>query len=133
MIVVDASVLANALTDDDLLGERGRADLARDPHWVAPEHVLIETFSAIRGRCLGGRVSEQRAREALDTLAQLAIELLGTKPLLPRMWQLRGNVAGYDAAYVAAAEAYDCPLLTADARLARAHGLRCPVRLSVPA
>ncbi len=132
MIVVDASVLVNSLTDDDLLGEQARTDLARDPHWVAPEHVLVETFAAVRGRFLGGRITEQRAREALETLTELAVERLGTEPLLARMWQLRGNITGYDAAYVAVAEASDCPLLTADARLARAGGLRCRVRLSAP-
>lgn len=47
------------------------------------------------------------------------------------MWELRGNLTAYDAAYVAAAEAYECPLLTTDGRLARASGLRCAV--DVPA
>jgi predicted nucleic acid-binding protein len=47
--------------------------------------------------------------------------------LLDRMWQLRENVTAYDAAYVALAEALDCPVVTADARLSRAPGLRCTV------
>lgn len=62
-----------------------------------------------------------------------SIELLSTKPFLPRMWQLRENVGGYDAAYVAAAESRACPLLTADARVTRIAGLRCEVRLGLPA
>jgi len=37
----------------------------------------------------------------------------------------------YDAAYVAAAEALGCPLLTGDARLARVSGLSCPVKVVV--
>ena len=40
-------------------------------------------------------------------------------------------MSGYGSAYVAAAECYDCPLLTGDVRLARAPGLRCDVRLAV--
>lgn len=48
------------------------------------------------------------------------------------MWQLRENVGGYDAAYVAAAEAYGCPLVTADARLMRTGDLRCEIRLAKP-
>lgn len=43
------------------------------------------------------------------------------------MWALRDNVSAYDATYVALAEALDCPLLTADARLANAPGVRCVV------
>jgi len=132
LIVVDASVLANALTDDGPAGQRGRAELSRDAHWAGPEHLVVETFSAVRGRHLGGKISEQRAWDALDALTSSTIELLSTIPFLPRMWQLRENVSGYDAAYVAAAEAYDCPLLTADVRLARIGGLRCEVRLAVP-
>ena len=46
-----------------------------------------------------------------------------------RAYELRENVTAYDAAYVALAEALDCPLLTADARLARAPGIRCEVEL----
>lgn len=43
------------------------------------------------------------------------------------------NVAGYDAAYLAVAEAFDCPLVTADARLSRVPDIRCEVRLALPA
>ena len=132
MIVVDASVLANALTDDGPLGQVARAELADDVYWSAPEHVLVEAFSAIRGRLLGGRIAQERAREAADALAEASIELLSTAPLLRRMWQLRDNVSAYDAAYVAAAEAHDCALLTIDRRLAQAPGVRCQVRLAVP-
>lgn len=132
MIIVDASALANALTDDGPVGQTSRAELARDAHWAAPEHLVIETFSAVWGRHLGNKISKQRAEDALDALASSTIELLSTIPLLPRMWHLRENVTGYDAAYVVAAETYDCPLLTADARLTRVAGLRCEIRLAVP-
>ena len=133
MIVVDASVLANALTDDGPLGQVARAELAHDVHWSAPEHLLVEAFSAIRGRLLGGKIGQERARDASDALAEASIELLSVAPLLRRMWQLRENFSAYDAAYVAAAEAHDCALLTTDRRLAQAPGVRCQVRLAVPA
>jgi predicted nucleic acid-binding protein len=64
-------------------------------------------------------------------IRDVRIEPENTARLLPRMWELRANLSGYDSAYVAAAESYDCPLLTSDARLARAPGLRCDVRLAV--
>lgn len=43
--------------------------------------------------------------------------------------ELRENLTVYDAAYVALAELLEVVLLTADARLARAPGLRCQVDL----
>ena len=132
MIVVDASAVANALTDDGPVGQICRAELARDVHWAAPEHLMVETFSAIRGRYLGSRISESRCLDALDALASATVELMRTVLLLPRMWELRANVSGYDAAYVAAAETLDCPLITSDVRLARVTGLRCAVRLAIP-
>ena len=133
MIVVDASVVANALTDDGPVGQICRAELARDVHWAAPEHLIVETFSAIRGRYLGGKIGESRCTDALQALGSATIELMRTIVLLPRMWELRANVSGYDAAYVAMAETLDCPLVTSDARLARVTGLRCAVRLAIPA
>jgi predicted nucleic acid-binding protein len=133
LIVIDASALANALTDDGEVGEVARSELARDAHWSGPEHLLVETFSAIRGRLLGHKISYERARDAVDALRAAAIELLVTAPLLARMWELHDNVSGYDAAYVAAAEAHECLLVTADAPVSRAHGLRCEIRLALPA
>lgn len=132
MIVVDASVLANAVTDDGAVGRRSRAELARDAHWAAPDHLFAEVFSAVRGRWLGHRVSDERAEEALAALRNMTIDLVSIAPLLGRMWELRNNVSGYDAAYLAVAETFDCALVTADARLARVRNLRCEIRLVQP-
>lgn len=132
MIVVDASVLTNALTDDGPVGACGRSQLARDTHWAGPEHLVIEVFSAVRGRWLGGKIGEQRAHEALTALGEATVDLVAVAPLLDRMWSLRSNVTGYDAAYLAVAELFTCPLVTADARLARIPELRCEIRVALP-
>jgi predicted nucleic acid-binding protein len=42
---------------------------------------------------------------------------------------MRANVTPYDAVYVALAEALGCELVTADARLAKAAGPRCAIRV----
>ncbi len=42
--------------------------------------------------------------------------------LLRRVWELRSNLSAYDGLYVALAEALEAPLVTTDARLARAPG-----------
>lgn len=132
MIVVDASVLANAFTDDGPVGTSGRSHLARDTHWAGPEHLVVEGFSAVRGRWLGHKITEQRARDALTALAAATIDLMAVAPLLDRMWELRSNVSGYDAAYLAVAESLDCTFVTADARLGRVPDLRCEVRVALP-
>lgn len=132
MIVVDASVLTNAFTDDGRIGAHARTELARDAHWAAPEHLVVEVFSAVRGRWLGRKISEKRAGDALAAMVTSTIDLVAAAPLLERMWELRSNVSGYDAAYVAVAETFGCALVTADARLARVPDLSCEVRLALP-
>lgn len=126
-IVVDASALVDALT---FPGDAG--DLVRDAIYghrmAAPEQLMVETFHAIRGRVLGGKVTVADGEEAVRELARTAVETVPTALLLARIWKLRDNLSGYDAAYVAAAEHLGVPLVTADNRLAAAPGLRCEVR-----
>lgn len=129
MLVVDASVLADALLDDSTSGERARAGLTADDEWAAPDHIFVEVMSVIRGRFLGHKVTLSRAEDAVDALAEIAIYQVDPARLLHRMWELRGKVTAYDAAYVAAAELLDCPLLTSDRKLALANGIRCDIQL----
>lgn len=49
--------------------------------------------------------------------------------LLARCWELRDNLTINDASYVALAELLGATLLTGDARLASAPGLRCQVEV----
>ncbi|MCQ4081827.1 type II toxin-antitoxin system VapC family toxin [Streptomyces sp. RB6PN25] len=129
MIVVDASVFAFALLDEGPTGQNCRAALADDDRWIAPEHWMIEVTSVIRGNLLGGKITHTHAAEAITSLSQISPIVPLTRVLLPRIWELHPNVTTYDAGYIAAAEAYDCPLLTTDARLARATGTNCPINL----
>jgi len=129
VIVVDASVLADALVDDGTMGDAARAVLASDPHWAAPAHLLIEVLSVIRGKTLGGKLGVDRAQEAVAALPTLVIDYVEAAELTSRMWELRGNVTAYDAAYVAAAEYLGSRLVTGDGRLAKSAGLRCEVTL----
>jgi predicted nucleic acid-binding protein len=129
LIVVDASVMTRALLFDGEIGACARAELSKDEHWAAPEHWRVEVLSSMRGLLLGGKIGEPRAGQAIEALAAMAVVPVAITDLLGRMWELRCNVSAYDAAYVAAAELHDAPLLTADARLARVTGLRCQVRV----
>ncbi|MFZ4374480.1 MAG: VapC toxin family PIN domain ribonuclease, partial [Mycobacterium sp.] len=56
-------------------------------------------------------------------------ERFGHRWIMDRAWDLRDSVRGWDAFYVALAEAFDATLLTLDARLARAHGPACRIEV----
>lgn len=129
MIVVDASVLADALIDDGPAGTAARSALSDDLHWVGPGHLVVEVLSVIRGRLLGGKLAAGRAEDAVGALADLVIDQIDSQPHIQRIWELRGNLTSYDAAYAAAAEALGCPLLTSDRRLAQADAVACQIRL----
>lgn len=129
MIVVDASVLANMLVYADDRGRKARAVLARDTEWSAPEHWKAEVFSVIRGLTLGHKITEAQGLRVVDRLPQLGIDTVSLDDLLPRMWQLRAGISGYDAAYVALAEARGLTLVTSDGRLARTATTFCRVEL----
>ncbi|WP_109472316.1 type II toxin-antitoxin system VapC family toxin [Ornithinimicrobium cavernae] len=133
MIVVDASVLVAALADDGPVGGVARAELSHDAHWTVPDHCVAEVFSALRGLWLGRQISPARAESALEALEPFELDVVPTQGLLARMWELRHDVSGYDAAYLALAEASACPLVTADARLVRVPEARCEIRLALPA
>ncbi len=126
MIVVDASVIAPALADDDADGDRARKRL-RGERLVAPELFDLEVVAVFRKALLARLLDERRAAMALADLADLDLERVSHRPLLGRIWELRGNVKPYDAAYVALAETIDATLVTADRRLSQAPGPRCQI------
>jgi predicted nucleic acid-binding protein len=128
VIVVDASVLATALGDDGVDGDRARARL-RHERLFAPELVDLEVASVWRRAVRGRAMTDARARQALADLGSLPMARAPHGPLMSRIWQLRDNLTVYDAAYVALAEALDAPLVTADTKLARTGGPRCEFAL----
>lgn len=128
MIVVDASVLIDALLDDGPAGTSARAALTLDAEWAAPPVLLVEVLSVTRRRTLREEIAAQRAADAVDVLSGLEVTWVDPTALVPRIWALRDDVAACDAAYVAAAELLGCDLLTGDHRLAGASGPRCRVR-----
>jgi len=128
VIVVDASVLAPALADDEDDGDRARERL-RGERLCAPSLVDLEVASVLRRATATGALDERRSAQALADLALLPLRRVGHLPLLDRIWEMRDNVTAYDGAYVALAELASAPLVTADARLSRAPGIRCPIEV----
>lgn len=129
MIVVDASVLVNALADDDADGDLARSRLLADPDLHAPSLVDLEVLSVLRRQLRLGRLDNRRAELAVTDLRMLALTRYPHLELVSRVWALRDTLTPYDGAYVALAETLDCPLVTSDERLARASGSDCPVEL----
>lgn len=92
---------------------------------AAPDLLRVEVVSVLRRQVATSLITATQASAAVDDLLDLPLSVFPTAPLLRRAWQLRDNLTAYDACYVALAEALDCTLLTADARLGRAPGTRC--------
>lgn len=129
MIVIDASVLANAVGDDEEAGRHARDLLHAHGELAAPDLVDVETTAVLRRRWLAGTITDERFEQAVDDLGDIPIARFPTLGLLRRAFELRANVTAYDACYVALAEALDWPLYTGDRRLAHASGPRCPIQL----
>lgn len=129
MIVVDASCLFEVVIDTPT-AEPIRRRLAEDTDHAAPHVIDIEVFGLIRREQLSGRVDPTVAELAVDDLRSWPGERYGHRALLPRAWELRHTVRGWDAAYVALAEVLDATLLTLDRRLAAASGPRCSIEIA---
>lgn len=131
MTVVGASVIVRLLQArpaDELLRQRV-AGAGRGLH--APAHLDIEVLSAVSGLAKGGKIDADRAGRMADQLASLRITRHAVAPFGRRLLELRHNFTVYDAAYLALAEVLGEPLLTCDAKVARASGSthRAEIRL----
>ena len=121
MIVLDVSAVVEMLIDSRKGREVQEHFMAEQSH--APELISYEVLSAIRGRTRGKHLTRADAIAAMLEFERVE-ESLELWPLLEVMTEravdLRENVSPYDATYVALAELMPCPLVTADAKLARA-------------
>jgi predicted nucleic acid-binding protein len=90
---------------------------------VAPDLLNVEVLSTLRRLEQLGAINAGRAAQAISDLVRAPLRRLPTRSLVADMWSVRANVSAYDACYVALARALRCPLVTGDARLARAPGL----------
>ena len=75
-----------------------------------------------------GALDTTAASQAVEDLRLWPGERWSHRVLLPRAWELRHDVRGYDAIYVALAEALGATLLTLDRRLERGDRSALPHR-----
>ena len=129
MIVLDASAVIELLLGTRAGAAVGHriAGFAESLH--APHLIDLEVAQALRRYTRSGQMSEGRAAEALEDLADLDLSRYPHDVLLSRIWGLRRNATAYDAAYLALAELLPAPLLTADVRLAKVPGVRARVEV----
>ena len=127
MIVLDASVVVELLTNG-VLAESIRSKIARsDETFLVPHLIDVEVMSALRRLTAGRRIDAHRSAQFLAGLAALPATRYSHTPLIARIWELRHNFSAYDAAYIALAEATDSVLYTCDEKLQRGHRARVVV------
>jgi predicted nucleic acid-binding protein len=131
MLVVDAGCLFEIVAGTRE-AEPVRERLIADQDWAASHLVDVEVYSVIRDKHRAGRLDRTTAAQAVEDLSEWPGERFSHRMFLARAWELRDNVRGWDAMYVALAEALDAVLLTTDGRLARAAGPRCRVEWFAP-
>ncbi len=125
-LVVDASVVVDLLA-------RFRAQPLEDLLWAsdtvlaAPELIDVEVLSALRKLDQTGAIPASRMTDLQTLTRGLRIRKYRHDILIDEIWVLRNNVTAYDAAYVLLARLLDATLVTRDARLIKASGLKIKV------
>jgi predicted nucleic acid-binding protein len=132
LIVIDASILANALTDDGPTGELARARLREEHRLAAPQLIDLEVVSVLRTLVRREIISVDRASAAVVELARFPVDRYDHVGIVERIWALRDTLSSYDASYLALAESMRCRLVTGDAKLAKgAEHAKSPARVEV--
>ncbi|MDQ3520482.1 MAG: type II toxin-antitoxin system VapC family toxin [Gemmatimonadota bacterium] len=129
MIVADASAILEMLLRTPGAAAIEARVFRRGETLHTPALLDVEVAQVLRRYVSRGEVAPGRARSALDLLLGFPMERYTHEPLLSRIWDLRTTLTAYDAAYVALAEGLRAPLVTCDARLANAPGIRAAVEL----
>lgn len=119
MTVLDTSgvidFLLGADAFDDVAGLLGQETVA-----AVPDLLTFEVVAVLRREALRGTIDPERAKGAVEDLADLTIDVFPTLPLRSRVWELRNNMSAADGFFVALAERLEEPLATKDRSLATA-------------
>lgn len=120
MIVLDSSAVVEwilGLPSADAVADR----IVSADSLHAPALLDIEVAHVLRRYNAAGELADEAGERALTALADLDVARYTHELLLPLIWRLRHNLTAYDAAFVALAKVLDAPLVTLDARIARAR------------
>jgi predicted nucleic acid-binding protein len=122
IVVLDASAAVEVLLRTARGGPLAGPLLSWETSLHAPHLLDVEVAQVLRRFVARGELAPERARQALQDLADLPCERYPHDFLLVRAWELRENLTAYDAVYVALAEILGATLLTTDGRISRAPG-----------
>ena len=132
-MIVDTSVLVDAVTDSGTRGDQARSALRKPGEkLIAPGLLAVEVLSALR-RIAADETADFSIGEvpvALDDAEAIGIEVEATPwEDVRRAWDLsQGSVRYTDGVFVAAAERHGVALVTSDSRLARSGAkVRCHI------
>jgi predicted nucleic acid-binding protein len=121
-IVSDASLVVDALVREGARAQWAAEQLASARHVSAPHLLDLEVLAALRKLVSARELPARSAHAAVLDLTRLPIRRYESTRFVERIWELRGQLTAYDAAYVALAEGLGVPVVTMDRRLARAGG-----------
>jgi predicted nucleic acid-binding protein len=134
-VIIDASVVIDAVTDSGPRGQGARDALADHPaseRLLAPGHLAVEILSGLVAAANRPThpVQPNQIEQALLDAEALEITIEATPWAdVRRAWVLAQASLRYpDAVYVASAERHATALLTSDARIERSGApMRCPI------
>ena len=122
MIVLDASAAIEWLLQSTVGIKIDQRIFSPSESLHAPHLLDVEVAQVLRRYVRDKTITVQRGQEALVDLGDIPLSRYPHDFLIPRIWELRGTLTAYDAAYVALAELLDAPLLTCDGKIASASG-----------
>ena len=120
MIVLDASAAMEFLLDTPLGKQVAKAIKGHEASLHAPHLIDLEITQTLRKGLLANRLSRSEAEAALAEWRNFTITRHPHIQFLGPIWRHRNNLAAYDAAYVALAEALGAALVTCDRKQNRA-------------
>ena len=127
MLVLDTSAALHALAHRP--AHPALLARLRGHEAVAPHLIDLELLEALRGLVRSRQMTPDQAADVRSDFDALSVTRYAHGGLTERIWELRHNLTAYDAAYVALAEILDCPLVTSDARMAKASGHQADVEV----
>ena len=130
-VVADASAIVEYLLRTEAAGAIDAivTDPETDVH--VPALCDVEVAATIRRALLQGRITVERAEEAVADYLDLPLIRHGHERLIAAILRQRANFSAYDATYVTLAQALSAMLLSADRRLLRATRRHTKVRFAI--
>lgn len=116
MIVLDAGAFVEVLRGS--AGGRTVGDLLKVHEAAVPHLFDAEVLAVLVRERKAGALAAVELAERVEVLRDARVERFPHGSLLAAAARLADALSGYDALYVALAVALDCPLVTADRRLA---------------